>query len=71
MTKKEFSMATVRQLVTTCDRHGGEIADGKQFLHLSVTAGGKARGRKARQSLDLCEACAKAFAKFMEGEQRG
>jgi hypothetical protein len=67
MTKKEFSMAKETRLVVTCDRHGGVIDEGTEFLHVVVTPGKVKRGRKTQQDLDLCEDCSKAFLKFMAG----
>jgi hypothetical protein len=64
-------MATVQKRVIVCDRHGGEIDEDTEFLHVEVTPGKKKRGRKTREDIDLCEACAKDFLKFMEGSARG
>jgi hypothetical protein len=64
-------MATIKVVVVTCDRHGGEIKHTEQFLHFDVTPGGKAPGRKSHQVFDLCEACMQDFLKFLEGEARG
>lgn len=60
-------MATRQKLVIVCDRHGGEIDEESDFLHLDVTPGKKKRGRKTREDIDLCEGCAADFLKFMEG----
>ena len=60
-------MATVQKQVIICDRHGGEIDDESDFVHLDVTPGKKKRGRKTREDIDLCEDCSKDFLKFMEG----
>ena len=60
-------MATKEMTVITCDRHGGVIDEDTEFLRMTVTSGKMKRGRKAKQELDLCEDCSKAFLKFMEG----
>ena len=64
-------MAKGMKLVITCDRHGGQIDEGSEFLHLEVTAGKTKRGRKTKQELDLCKDCSADFTKFMEGDANG
>jgi hypothetical protein len=63
-------MAKETRLVVTCDRHGGLIDEGTEFLHVVVTPGKVKRGRKTQQELDLCEDCSKVFLKFMEGPEQ-
>jgi hypothetical protein len=59
-------MAKIKVVITTCDRHGGEIPHTEQFAHFDVTAGGKAPGRKTHRTFDLCAGCMEDFLKFLE-----
>jgi hypothetical protein len=63
-------MAKVRVIVTTCDRHGGEIPKNESFVHFEVTVGGKKQGRRPHRTFDFCEKCMKDFLKFLEGPQQ-
>jgi hypothetical protein len=68
--RRKSSMAKVKKLIITCDRHGGQIDETTDFLQLVVTPGKKRQGRTRHEELELCESCAKAFLQFMEGDAR-
>lgn len=59
-------MAKVKVIVTTCDRHGGEIPNSESFAHFEVTVGGKKQGRRPHRTFDLCAACMETFLKFLD-----
>jgi hypothetical protein len=61
-------MAKVKVIVTTCDRHGGEIPNSESFVHFEVTVGGKTRGRRPHRTFDFCEKCMADFLKFLDGD---